>query len=60
MERYPSRVHRNCYETDCAECDLCTKRYDTTLDSFQVVKRIREQAEGEALTQDGGDAPPGT
>ncbi len=24
---YPARVHRNCYERDCAECDLCTKRY---------------------------------
>jgi hypothetical protein len=24
---YPARVHRDCYERDCAECDLCTKRY---------------------------------
>lgn len=24
---YPARVHRNCYERDCAECDLCLKRY---------------------------------
>ncbi len=25
--QYPSRVHRNCYETDCNECDQCIKRY---------------------------------
>lgn len=27
--QYPSRVHRNCYETDCSDCDKCIKRYDT-------------------------------
>ena len=25
---YPSRVHRNCYERKCADCDLCIKRHD--------------------------------
>ncbi len=25
---YPSRVHRNCYERDCASCNLCIKRYE--------------------------------
>lgn len=24
---YPARVHRNCYERNCAECNLCVKRY---------------------------------
>jgi len=24
---YPGRVHRNCYERDCADCELCIKRY---------------------------------
>jgi len=24
---YPSRVHRNCYETPCADCTFCIKRY---------------------------------
>lgn len=24
---YPSRVHRNCYETPCAECTFCVRRY---------------------------------
>ncbi len=42
QERYHSRVHRNCYETDCMTCRQCQKRYDTTLDSYQVVKRGRE------------------
>jgi hypothetical protein len=27
--QYPSRVHRDCYETNCDECDKCIKRYDT-------------------------------
>ncbi|TVQ26166.1 MAG: hypothetical protein EA382_05895 [Spirochaetaceae bacterium] len=26
---YPARVHRNCYEVDCNQCNLCVKRYDT-------------------------------
>ncbi len=29
----PSRVHRNCYETDCRDCSLCLKRYD--VDGFR-------------------------
>jgi hypothetical protein len=24
---YPARVHRNCYDRDCDECNLCIKRY---------------------------------
>ena len=28
-KQYPSRVHRNCYETDCNSCSLCIKRFDT-------------------------------
>jgi len=32
-KRYPPRVHRNCYETDCATCDKCIKRYD--VDGFR-------------------------
>jgi hypothetical protein len=32
-KRYPSRVHRNCYETDCRTCDNCVKRYD--VDGFR-------------------------
>lgn len=26
-QMYPSRVHRNCYERSCEDCDLCSKRY---------------------------------
>ena len=25
---YPSRVHRNCYERSCADCNDCIKRYE--------------------------------
>jgi hypothetical protein len=28
-KQYPSRIHRNCYETDCNQCTLCIKRFDT-------------------------------
>ena len=24
---YPPRIHRNCYDRDCEDCDLCLKRY---------------------------------
>lgn len=26
---YPARVHRNCYEVDCNQCNECIKRFDT-------------------------------
>jgi hypothetical protein len=28
--QYPTRIHRNCYETDCNSCDQCIKRFDTS------------------------------
>ncbi len=28
-KQYPSRIHRNCYETDCNQCNQCIKRFDT-------------------------------
>jgi hypothetical protein len=27
-KHYPSRIHKNCYETECRDCDKCIKRYD--------------------------------
>ncbi len=38
-QMYPSRVHRNCYETKCAECDLCVKRYDDEDDSMRMLAK---------------------
>lgn len=26
--QYPSRVHRNCYETECTNCDTCVKQFN--------------------------------
>lgn len=49
--RYPSRVHRNCYEVDCGECNLCTKRFDTTLDSYMIMKRARDKIRAREQTQ---------
>ena len=36
---YPSRVDRNCYERDCAECDLCVKRYDEDSDAIRMLAK---------------------
>jgi len=39
---YPARVHRNCYERPCADCNYCIKRYTEESDGFPV----QEQAPG--------------
>jgi hypothetical protein len=36
---YPARVHRNCYERDCASCDLCIKRYSDDDDSVRMLAK---------------------
>jgi len=36
---YPSRVHRNCYETKCSECNLCAKRYDDETDGIRMIAK---------------------
>jgi hypothetical protein len=33
---YPARVHRNCYETPCAGCTFCIKRYADESDAFPL------------------------
>ncbi len=46
---YPARVHRNCYERDCATCNLCMKRYSDDEDGIRMLakdylKIIKQQA----------------
>ena len=36
---YPSRVHRNCYDTECATCEQCIKRYDDETEGMKVVAK---------------------
>lgn len=36
---YPARVHRNCYERNCAECNLCIKRYDDEADGVRLLAK---------------------
>lgn len=36
---YPSRVHRNCYERKCSECNLCTKRYDDESEGIRMIAK---------------------
>ena len=33
---YPARVHRNCYERLCDDCNLCTKRFINESDGFRA------------------------
>lgn len=36
---YPARVHRNCYERDCANCNLCMKRYSDDEDGIRMLAK---------------------
>jgi len=36
---YPARVHRNCYERNCSECNLCTKRYGDETDGIHILAK---------------------
>lgn len=36
---YPARVHRNCYERTCADCDLCVKRYVDEADGLRALAK---------------------
>ncbi|MCF7855047.1 MAG: hypothetical protein K9N51_09640 [Candidatus Pacebacteria bacterium] len=47
---YPARVDRNCYERNCADCNLCIKRYDDEAEGFRVLAKdfvkMKRLAEG--------------
>ena len=34
---YPARVHRNCYERSCNDCNLCTKRYGDEAEEIRTL-----------------------
>lgn len=36
---YPARVHRNCYERNCAECNLCIKRYSDESEGLRLLAK---------------------
>ncbi len=36
---YPARVHRNCYERSCADCDLCIKRYEDESEGIRALAK---------------------
>jgi hypothetical protein len=36
---YPARVHRDCYERDCATCNLCMKRYSDDSDGVRMLAK---------------------
>ena len=36
--QYPSRIHRNCYETNCRDCNLCVKRFDVQSYERHIIK----------------------
>ena len=41
---YPARVHRNCYERECKDCDLCLKRYDDDATEMRMLTKDYIQA----------------
>lgn len=56
-KHYPSRIHRNCYETDCEECDLCVKRYENAqneLRTYSGLMKVSEDAAQTAVKEDQG------
>ena len=36
---YPARVHRNCYERNCSECNLCIKRYGDQAEGLRMLAK---------------------
>lgn len=36
---YPARVDRNCYERNCADCNLCIKRYDDEGEGLRLLAK---------------------
>jgi len=36
---YPARVHRNCYERECVDCNLCIKRYGDTAEGINMLAK---------------------
>lgn len=38
-QMYPSRVHRNCYERSCENCDLCVKRYSDETEGLRTLAK---------------------
>ena len=53
---YPARVHRNCYERSCADCNLCVKRYEDESEGIRTLAKdhlrdMRRQSSGQSETK---------
>jgi len=44
-KQYPMRIHRNCYERSCAECNECVKKYEdeVTMEKLEEKKERPEK-----------------
>jgi len=51
---YPSRVHRNCYERKCSDCNLCVKRYDDETDGIRMIAKDFLKSKNMPHHQSGG------
>lgn len=38
---YPSRVHRDCYDRNCNDCNLCIKRYGDEAEGMHILAKDR-------------------
>jgi hypothetical protein len=36
---YPARVHRNCYDRNCNDCNFCVKRYGDEADGIRMIAK---------------------
>jgi hypothetical protein len=36
---YPARVHRNCYERSCSDCNFCVKRYEDESEGLRTLAK---------------------
>jgi len=50
---YPARVHRNCYERNCAECNLCEKRYGDEADGIRMLAKDMLKPRRRNISSDG-------
>ena len=41
---YPSRVHRDCYERNCNDCNLCIKRYGDEAEGMRILAKDKLRA----------------
>jgi hypothetical protein len=45
QRQYPARIHRNCYERFCSQCNECVKKYEVSIEEELKMKKLEEKLE---------------